>query len=277
MGGAAEGGAASEGLFTMRVKLRCPNCGQVLMVRKEEIGTTGRCPKCKQDVALERPSAAPAVSVQPAADDSVPVAELIDAGAPSPPPPANADHSSNAQPVAFAEAAEDDLLSVAVLEDDQARAESGIRGAVAVTRKGPAPLGKPRSPAVVVLLGMFVPGYFFYWIIATRSEIRAHQGLPDETGGQFFLRLLRFVGLYLVTLGFYAPIYCYYTIPKRIAAIQAKGGNPSRISPTTCLLLLLVPYIGAILSVAKIQSALTGHWAWMAQRGDTSVTSGLVG
>lgn len=268
----------------MRVQIRCPNCEQMLRVREEEVGTVGRCPTCKQVVRLERPAPqrAPKPAAAPVQREEGPTVTLatetdltpLPRAVPLAPPTPVAPHDETVSLAPLDDAGADEPMAVAVLEDDAARSELSVRGTIAATRTGPRPLGKPRNPALVMLLSL-VPFYVLYWFITIRAEIFAYNGRPPESSGQFIWRLARFALLGLVTAGLWGLTYCYYTVPKRIAAVQASAGNPNRISPGTCLFLAILP-LGALIDAYKMQKALTEHWQWCQKRGaSASVTAGL--
>ena len=304
----------------MRFRMQCPNCEQTLFVRDEEQGHKGRCPKCKQEMMLVRPS--PPAAAKPAAptaprrrtppaaprpaqaenDDDLAVAVVLDDEA-----PATVNLQAPGLAPAGARGASQEL-ALGHLDAETAHDSFGVKGAIPVGRIGQAPLGKPRNPALVFLLSL-VPFYAVYWFVVTRGELLSHQQRPPETTGRFIWRLVRFCLLGLPG-GIYPFIYCSYLVPTRIAAIQAKCGEPNRISPNACLALAFLPVLliaglivnmvmqflpltGSLalvnwialivllllafaLPILKMQQALTGHWAWHTRRGNTSVTQGLL-
>jgi len=257
----------------MRLRIRCPNCQQLLMVREEEAGKPGRCPMCKQQVMLPRPKKSAnlaAVAAQPAGQTSARPARAADEGLPL----ALAPEEQTAPSTAPSQPDADDAIPLAVerLDDDAARQQMSLRGAIPVPVSGPPPSGRPRSPGLAFLTAL-VPFYGIYWYILARSEIFAHLEQPARTAGQIALR----VGLLVVTGGLFGWFYCSYVVPRRIAEMQSGCGDPHRVSAAWCLILGLVPVFGWALNVFTMQKALTRHWQWHGQREADSVTAGLAG
>ena len=252
----------------MRVKIRCSNCEQLLMVREEEVGTMGRCPACKQEITLApakqaaKPAAPVSLAAAPPKNPGVPLATGSGRQAATP-------ISAPPQHQPFEAVA----LAVESIEDDVARRDSSLRGAIPVAVAGPAPMGRPRSPALAFLLALVFPPFAIYWYIVARGEMLAHLREPAGSAARIALGVL----LLVVTAGIGAWIYCCYLVPKRVAQMQSKCGDPNRISPPSCLFVGVIPVLGWALNVLILQKALTRHWQWHDQRGSGSVTAGLAG
>jgi len=249
----------------MRVKIRCSNCGQLLMIREDEVGTMGRCPACKQEITLApekqaaKPAAAPAAPAPPK-DPGIPLATGIGQQAPTQIAAPPQDHPAEAM-----------VLAVESIEDDVARRNSSLRGTIPVAVAGVAPMGKPRSPALAFLATLVFPPFAIYWYIVARGEMLAHMRQPAGSATRIALGVL----LLVVTAGIGAWIYCCYFVPKRVAEMQSRCGDPNRVSPPSCLFVGLIPVLGWALDVLILQKALTRHWRWHEQRGNDSVTLGL--
>ena len=110
------------------------------------------------------------------------------------------------------------------------------------------PLGKLRSPAGVILLTIFTIGiYGLVWNYKTGNEIKAYSG--EGMGGVLWLVIAIAVG----------PVM-WFVAPSEVANnLYKKDGREAPVSGKTGFWMLL-PLIGFIVWVIKVQGALNRFW-----------------
>ena len=109
------------------------------------------------------------------------------------------------------------------------------------------PVGKVRNPWGVVGLSLITLGiYFLYWTYQVFREMKDHTG--DGVGGP--------IGL---VIGIVIGVVNLFLIPAEVGNMFAKAGKPKPVSGVTGFW-NLIPLIGAIIWIIKVQSALNIRW-----------------
>jgi uncharacterized protein DUF4234 len=107
------------------------------------------------------------------------------------------------------------------------------------------PIGTPRSPGVVVVLALVTFGlYGLYWYPKNFAEVRAYRG--TGVGG---------LGGFLLLFVFVSP----FLLPAYVGRMYKEDGRDNPVSGWTGLW-NLVPLIGLILYISKVQGALSRFW-----------------
>ncbi len=107
------------------------------------------------------------------------------------------------------------------------------------------PLGRPRGVGTVILLLIVTLGiYGLYWIYITFAELQAHRG--QGVSGV--------VGLLLALV----PV-SIFLLPSYIGEMYAEAGQEKPMTGWTGLW-ALIPLIGSIVWVIKVQGALNRYW-----------------
>jgi len=115
---------------------------------------------------------------------------------------------------------------------------------------GPAfgPVGKVRNPWAVIGLSLITLGiYFLYWTYQVFREMKDHTG--DGVGGP--------IGL---VIGILIGVVNLFLIPAEVGSMFAKARQPKPVSGVTGFW-NLIPLIGGIIWVIKVQGALNRRWA----------------
>jgi apolipoprotein N-acyltransferase len=108
-----------------------------------------------------------------------------------------------------------------------------------------APIGRHRGIASVILLMIFTLGiYGIYWIFITFTELRAHRG-EGVSGLVGFLLALIPVSIFL--------------LPSYIGRMYSEDGQSPPVTGLTGLW-ALIPLVGSLVWVAKVQGALNRYW-----------------
>jgi Domain of unknown function (DUF4234) len=114
----------------------------------------------------------------------------------------------------------------------------------------PAPTGVPgdiRSPGTVIILSIITCGiYAIWWEYKTFNEMKQYSG--EGVGGTVGLLLAIFIGV--VNL---------FLIPSEIGGLYERAGQEKPFSPLVGLW-NLIPLIGFIVWVMKVQGALNEFW-----------------
>ena len=109
------------------------------------------------------------------------------------------------------------------------------------------PLGQPRGVGFVILVSLVTLGiYFLYWTYKTFEEMKQHTG--DGLGGVIGLVIALVVG-----------IVNSFVIPSEVGAMYKGDGREAPVSGITGLWVLL-PLVGWIIWVVKVQGALNRYW-----------------
>jgi hypothetical protein len=109
------------------------------------------------------------------------------------------------------------------------------------------PAGEVRSPVAVILLWIFTCGiYSLYYWYKTFQELKDHAN--EGIGG----------GLGLV-LGIFLGIINVFLLPSEVGKVYERAGLEKPVSGITGLWVLL-PLIGFIIWVVKVQGALNRRW-----------------
>jgi Domain of unknown function (DUF4234) len=111
-------------------------------------------------------------------------------------------------------------------------------------------LGRHRNPLTVTLLSIVTLGiYLLYWIYITFAEVRAHRG--KGTSG--------IVGLLLALI----PV-SIFLLPSHVGDMYAEAGKPKPITGYAGLW-ALIPLVGGIVWLFKVQNRLNDFWAMAGQ------------
>jgi hypothetical protein len=112
----------------------------------------------------------------------------------------------------------------------------------------PGPVGKVRSPLVVVLLSIVTIGiYGLYWNYKTFQEMKDYSG--NGIGGLLGLILGLFCGIIMV-----------FVLPSEVAGLYTQEGQKAPISAATGLWNLL-PILGGFIWLWKVQGRLNDFWS----------------
>jgi hypothetical protein len=107
-------------------------------------------------------------------------------------------------------------------------------------------VGRHRNPLTVVLLAIVTLGiYLLYWLYITFAEVRAHRG--KGTSG--------IVGLLLALI----PV-SIFLLPSHVGDMYAEAGKPKPITGYAGLW-ALIPLVGGIVWLFKVQNRLNEYWA----------------
>ncbi len=109
------------------------------------------------------------------------------------------------------------------------------------------PLGQRRGVAFVILISLVTLGiYFLYWTYKTFEEMKQHTG--EGLGGVIGLVIALVVG-----------IVNSFVIPSEVGNMYKGDGREAPVSGITGLWVLL-PLVGWIIWVVKVQGALNRYW-----------------
>ena len=107
------------------------------------------------------------------------------------------------------------------------------------------PIGEARNPTLVIVLTIITCGiYGLYWLYKSFEELKQHNG--EGLGGVVGLLL----GLVWVS---------YFILPMEIQKTYEDDGRQTQVSAIYGLWLLL-PIIGTIIYVLRVQGALNDYW-----------------
>jgi hypothetical protein len=109
------------------------------------------------------------------------------------------------------------------------------------------PVGKVREPVAVIIFSIITLGiYHLYWIYQVFRELKEHtgEGIGPVLG--------------LVFAIFINPVN-WFMLPSEIGNMYARGGQPKPVSGVTGFW-NLIPLIGWIIWVVKVQGALNRAW-----------------
>jgi hypothetical protein len=135
------------------------------------------------------------------------------------------------------------------------------------------PLGKPRGIAFVIILSIITIGiYSIYWTYVNYEEMKRWRGLGVNGVVGVILNLI-VVGAFLM------PSYVGRTYKE---ALIAKGEEPILAAQKVPItgwsgFLVLIPYIGGIIWMAKIQSKLNNFWEGQAHTATASRETPVAG
>jgi hypothetical protein len=114
----------------------------------------------------------------------------------------------------------------------------------------PAPsgaVGTLRSPVTVILLSIVTCGiYFFVWTYKTFEEMKAHSG--EGVGGVVGLVILFLIG----------PVN-WFLMPSEVGKLYEGAGQEKPVQGTTGFW-NLIPIVGGIIWIVKVQNALNEFW-----------------
>ena len=107
------------------------------------------------------------------------------------------------------------------------------------------PIGEARNPVMIIVLSIITCGiYGLYWLYKTFEELKQHNG--EGLGGVVGLIL----GLFWVS---------YFILPMEIQKTYEADGRQAGVSAIYGLL-LLIPLVGFIIYILKVQGALNDYW-----------------
>ena len=109
------------------------------------------------------------------------------------------------------------------------------------------PVGKVRNPAAVIIFSIITIGiYYLYWTYQVFRELKEHtgQGIGPIIG---------------LVLGIFIGIVNWFVLPSEIGNMYAAAGKEKPVSGVTGFW-NLIPLIGWIIWVVKVQNALNRAW-----------------
>jgi hypothetical protein len=113
------------------------------------------------------------------------------------------------------------------------------------------PVGKVRSPLAVILLSIVTVGiYGLYWFYKTFQELKDHT--KKGVGGGVGLILAIFLG-----------VVDWFLLPHEVGRTYENEGQQAPVRALTGLWNLL-PLIGSIIWLVKVQGALNRYWESLA-------------
>ena len=109
------------------------------------------------------------------------------------------------------------------------------------------PVGQPRGVAFVIIISFITLGiYFLYWLYKTGEETKRYSG--DGLGGVLWL-----------VIGLVIGIVMWFVAPSEVGKLYSREGQHQPVSGVTGFWMLL-PLIGFIIWVVKVQGALNRFW-----------------
>ena len=109
------------------------------------------------------------------------------------------------------------------------------------------PLGQPRGVAFVIIIGLLTFGiYFLYWAYKTGEEIKRYSG--EGLGGVLWLVIWMVAGIVMI-----------FVAPSEVGKLYKRDGQEPPVTGKTGFWVLL-PLIGLIIWVVKVQGALNRFW-----------------
>ena len=109
------------------------------------------------------------------------------------------------------------------------------------------PAGKVRNPAFVIVISIITLGiYFLYWTYQVFREMKDNTG--QGIGGP--------IGL---LIGIIIGVVNLFLIPSEVGNMYAGAGQPKPVSAATGFW-NLIPLIGFIIWIIKVQGALNRRW-----------------
>jgi hypothetical protein len=110
------------------------------------------------------------------------------------------------------------------------------------------PLGQPRGIAFVIIIGILTLGiYSIYWAYKTGEEIKRYSG--EGLGGVLWLVIWIVVGIVM-----------WFVSPSEVGKFYSREGQDPPVSGVTGFW-MLIPLVGWIIWVIKVQGALNRFWA----------------
>jgi hypothetical protein len=112
---------------------------------------------------------------------------------------------------------------------------------------GTGAIGELRKPLTVVLLTIITCGiYLLWWYYRNFEDMKQYSG--EGVGGLLGLLLAIFCGIIAIFL-----------LPAEVGNLYEREGKDKPISALTAFW-NLIPLIGGIIFIYKVQNALNGHW-----------------
>jgi hypothetical protein len=109
------------------------------------------------------------------------------------------------------------------------------------------PIGQPRGVAFVIIIGLITFGiYLIYWAYKTGDEIKRYSG--EGLGGVLWL-----------VIWVLLSIVMWFVSPSEVGKLYSREGQHPPVSGVTGFWMLL-PLIGFIIWVVKVQGALNRFW-----------------
>jgi hypothetical protein len=113
--------------------------------------------------------------------------------------------------------------------------------------EGARPVGQPRGPWFVVLIGLLTVGiYWLYWAYKTGQEIKDYAG--EGLGGVLWLVIWLVVSIVM-----------WFVAPSEVGKLYSREGKTPPVTGKTGFWWLL-PLIGTIVWFVKVQNALNAFW-----------------
>jgi hypothetical protein len=121
-------------------------------------------------------------------------------------------------------------------------------------RGGTGPLGKVRSPVVVILLSIVTLGiYHLFWIYYVYKELKDHTS--EGIGGVIGL----VIALAGVATGGLVGLVNLFVLPSEIGNMYERAGLEKPVRGVTGFW-NLIPLIGTIIWIVKVQNAMNHVW-----------------
>jgi uncharacterized protein DUF4234 len=116
------------------------------------------------------------------------------------------------------------------------------------------PLGKPRNPAFVIIVGILTLGiYFFVYAYKTGEEIKRYSG--EGLGGVLWLVIWMVAGIVM-----------WFVAPSEVGKLYSREGQEPPVTGKTGFW-MLIPLLGLIIWIVKVQGALNAFWRGKGAKG----------
>jgi Domain of unknown function (DUF4234) len=109
-------------------------------------------------------------------------------------------------------------------------------------------IGQPRGVAFVIIVGLLTLGlYLIYWAYKTGEDIKQYSG--EGLGGILWLVIWLVAGIVMI-----------FVAPSEVGKLYSREGQTPPVTGKTGFWMLL-PLVGYIVWVVKVQGALNRFWA----------------
>jgi Domain of unknown function (DUF4234) len=109
-------------------------------------------------------------------------------------------------------------------------------------------IGQPRGVAFVIIVGLLTLGlYLIYWAYKTGEDIKQYSG--EGLGGVLWLVIWLVAGIVMI-----------FVAPSEVGKLYSREGQTPPVTGKTGFWMLL-PLVGYIVWVVKVQGALNRFWA----------------